>query len=293
MTDRSVGERRDGRRMLRGAAVACACVALGMGSVSSLVGCGGKEEEPEREPPPPPPPPPDPEPARGEPVDAQALRSVMDIDARVALGEGEVMPASEPLARAILSLASSFAVLGDDPMNSGLEAWLDEEGRSVLDAIRSDLFGLEIEQVRVVYLSPEARTLLEPASATVVLAFQIAQPAGGSSSNVLVFEARRGSDGGWEFSPSVSTGEIRPRASAWDRESSLGVFRGEPVDLSAPSLEEFESPGGPGQDGLPGAPGSDGAGGATPGAGGDRDGGRTRDTPAGPVRIPGGSPAGG
>jgi len=284
MTNRGHERRRPARlASWAGARALLACVAgLGLAlTVPLLPGCG-KEEKEEAPAPPPPPPPPPPEPERGEPVDLESLHQEMDVDARVRVqgDASKASPADESLARAMLRFAEAFARLGDDPTGSGLESMLDAQGQQILESIRNDLYGLEVEQVRLVMVDPSARTLTSPSSATVVLAFQIAGLPSEERSNVLVFQARK-SGGRWTFAPSPATTETRSRASAWDGVGSLSAFRGEAPDFGTGLTEEDagEGVGGP-EDPESEQPEGEGQGG------------RQKDTPSGPVNIPG-APAGG
>lgn len=113
-------------------------------------------KEPPPPPAPPPPPPPPPPPAR---VDVQeVLASMEGVDARVqAAGGLRVLEEEEPMVRAAIRFADALA-RGDD---LELEGMLSADAQTILDDLR---FGGQwydavenIEQVRILYLTPDAR----------------------------------------------------------------------------------------------------------------------------------------
>ena len=123
-------------------------LALGLAVVAvAMSGCGKKE-------PPPPPPAPTytPPPPVPDPADVAALLQEMDADKRVQFPE-DVAPIDVEYARAIISLADSFA-RGDD---GSLRDLLDGDGRRTLDALVESGRWYDdtdrIEAVRVVYLT--------------------------------------------------------------------------------------------------------------------------------------------
>lgn len=181
----------------------------------ALPGCGKKEE------PPPPPPPPKPYvPPAPDPVDIDGVRAGLNVDARVTF-EQQHSPAHEGLARAIFNLSSALA-----RKDSGaLRPLLDESGKRALADVAQSWDMDEIEAVRVVYLSPEARNSTDLESATVVTAIQ------SDGSFVLVWNARRFGDD-WVFQPMPASVETKILATDWDGKD-MGEYEGSEMGLGA------------------------------------------------------------
>jgi hypothetical protein len=213
--------------------------------------------------PPPPPPPPPPAPPKKEPVQIDPLRQAMKVDARVQFPQ-EKAPVDEDLARGVLSLADAI-VRGDSAKMQGL---LDPTASGALASLTGsgewDEATGKIEAIRVVRLVDAGGIGM------VTLAIQDPQGAyilnwaAAKSGEKLVFTGAPAADG------------VKPRASDWDKpgvalDAPLATGGLSPTDTDATEdssrAQDSEKP-------------------ASEEEAKEDDGSITRNTPAGPVKIP-------
>lgn len=186
---------------------------LSLAAVSPAFVLAGCEEKKKKAPPPPPPPPP-PAPIAPDPIQVDPVLQSMKPDARVQFPQGAA-PYSEDLAKAIITLASDFAK-GDA---TAVRTHMAPADQMTLDALVGsgdwEESTKKIEGVRVVgtmHAGPDS-----PA-ATFGLAFQEQ-----GAAYVVGFAAfKNGSD--WLFSGASSPTESKPRASDFDGVSIGGSF---------------------------------------------------------------------
>lgn len=247
--------------------VASLAVVLTMLSPLAMSGCSKKKEEAKPvavRPPPPPPPAP-------EPVQLDRIRASLDVDARVQFPQ-EQAPVDEELARAVFTLASALANLDAARM----QPLMTNQGRAVLAAVSSEWFDVQVEGVRIVFMSASAKTTRDARDALVVTA--IADNTGDPM--VLVWNATRAGSAQWLFNPAPATDATRATLASWDN---LGPFEYEGLSLAARFPEPQADDGGVGL--L--EPGADAPAGSSPRP--RRPGQRT---PTGIVPIPDSNPGG-
>lgn len=206
------------RRALRCArALASVAAIAALLSPLSMTGCSKKKEAPKPvavKPPPPPPPAP-------TPVNLDSVRASVDVDARVQFPQSQA-PVDEDLARSIFELTNALAKLDAQSLASVLSP----AGQTILDEVASEWYDEQVEGVRVVFISPTAKTTRNAADALVVTA--IADNTGDPM--VLAWSAQRQGTGPWQFTPAPATDATRPTLSAWDN---LGPFEYEGESIAA------------------------------------------------------------
>lgn len=235
---------------------------VGLLALSVALGAAGCEKKKKKAPPPPPPPPPKVE--APKPVDVQALLQELKSDQRVKFVD-EQAPADRSMAEDVIKFANAF-VKGD---SAGVKAMLDAKAKLVLAELESSgdwaTSTKEIEQVRIVSLTNTSDA--EASSTLVGMAIQ----APGQAYLLAWSGTKRGES--WVFSNALSQGDVKPRASDFD-----GVV----ILTSALPKEDFMLPKldgtGAGGKALPDAPAA-----ADPTTNSGR-----KNTPAGPIKIPGG-----
>lgn len=248
----------------------CAAVALfafisgGVLAPSLLVGCEEKKPKVVETPPPPPPP----APQAPDPVQLDPIIASVKPDARVQFPQAHA-PTDAALAQAVLQFADALAKGDDarfgamlDPMSSGILAQITGSG-GWEEAVK------KIEAVRVVLCEGGDPMAVAQESATVVLAIQ--EP---GAAYVLKWVAVKPGDK-WAFAAAPSLAATKARASEWD---------GLPASSYAPSAFAFtpasSSPSGSNAPAIPEpekpAPETK-----------EDTGERTKQTPHGPVTIPG------
>ncbi|GMV70797.1 MAG: hypothetical protein AMXMBFR77_06360 [Phycisphaerales bacterium] len=188
------------RLAARGLALACLVASIPL----ALGGCSKPPPPPPPPPPPAPPPPPPP-----EPVDARAVVQALNASAAVQFVESQA-PVDRSLAEAVVRLADAFA-RGDA---SAARRLLDKPAQSVLDTlVASDEWAeatSRIEAVRIVWIDDYARFSESPTAASV--AFAVQEP---GASYILRWDGTRVFDS-WVFGGAPATPEVRVRATAWD-----------------------------------------------------------------------------
>jgi len=233
-------------------------------TLATAPGCAKKKKKA-----PPPPPPPVVVEAAPEPVDINGVLAEMKPDARVKFAS-ETSPADRSLAEGVIRLAD-FIAKGD---SSKLKGMLDSSSQSSLDLLVNEGTWADetkkIEQVRVVYLSDTLEK--HPDSATVAMAIQ--DQAG---AYLLGWTLRREGDAPWKVSAAYTPPEFKARASDFDGQRISGASAG-------PASGGDETPTTETSEGSP-APNKHVAPAETekPGEGS----GRKKNTPAGPINIPG------
>ncbi len=232
--------------------VLCALI----GALVLPTGCKKEEPPPPPAPAPPPPPPPPP-----EPVDIDPLLQSMDADARVQFPQA-MAPVDEQLARSIISFATALASGDSDTMGSMLTA----DSKPVLDELVTSGAWYDatdnIEAVRVVQL-------IEPISVT----FAVQDPDG---AYLLGWTPTR-AGAGYQFTATQTSDEVRSRASEFDN-------RVPPPDVlqTSTSVDLTDEVNKALQDAMDQA-----TQGGEPFQEEERDP-RRRNTPAGPITVPGG-----
>lgn len=240
--------------------VLCALV----GALVLPTGCKKEEPPPPPAPAPPPPPPPPP-----EPVDIDPLLQSMDADARVQFPQA-MAPVDEQLARSIISFATALASGDSDTMGSMLTA----DSKPVLDELVTSGAWYDatdsIEAVRVVQLVDSSSVA---GDIDAILTFAIQDPDG---AYLLSWGAQRAGSG-FRFGASQSSDEVRSRASDFDNNVPLPDMLPTPtsIDLSGEINKAL-------QDAMDQA-----TQGGEPFQEEERDP-RRRNTPAGPITVPGG-----
>jgi hypothetical protein len=239
-------------RTMRNVAILLAACAAAFG------GC-----EKKKKPAPPPPPPPPPKVELPKPVDIQALLQEMKSDARVKFAD-EQSPADRSLAESVIKFSNAF-VKGEA---NTMKSMLDRPSQVILDKLVStgdwEAETKPIEQVRIVSMSNT--TELPAEKSTVGMAIQA--PGG---AYLLAWNASKAGDT-WTFAAAPSQQDSKPRASDFDGVSiSTSVLPAETTSITRPTS------GAPGEK-APEAPAP-----AT-----DPSGPRRKQTPAGPITIPGG-----
>jgi len=235
----------------------------------AMTGCSKKKEEPKKvaaKAPPPPPPAP-------TPVNLDSARASVDVDPRVQFPQQQA-PVDEDLARSIFELTTALAKLDA----SALEPLLSPMGKAVLGDVSSSWYEVQVEGVRVAFVSPSAKTTRNATDALVITA--IADNTGDPM--VLAWTARREGAGPWQFTPAPATDETKPTLAAWDN---LDPFEYEGVSVAArfPEPEPIVDNAGPVDPNAPApAPGSSGPRPTQPG----------KRTPTGIVPIPTTTPGG-
>lgn len=224
-------------------------------TAGALPGCKKKEEKKVEAPPPPPPPPP-------RPVEVDAVMQSMKADARVQFPQAKA-PTDENLARAVIEFASALAK-GDATQMQGM---LDASSKTVLEQLRAsggwDEAVEKIQAVRVVQLSGS--------EAGGMLSLAIQEPGSAYVLNWVI----SGADGRFVFGGMPASSQVLARASEWDNASVLPSAGGAALPKIDPSALT------PGAEAQPGgeAPAED-----------ERDP-RRRNTPGGPVTVPGETPS--
>ncbi|MBX3377621.1 MAG: hypothetical protein KF678_11540 [Phycisphaeraceae bacterium] len=213
---------------------------------------------------PPPAPPPAPVIEIPKPVDVQALMQEMRSDPRVKFVE-EQAPADRGMAEGVIKLANALAK-GDAGAMKGM---LDRSAQLILDELVSEGDWANetkaIEQVRIVSLSNT--TEAEATSTLVGMAIQVPGEA-----YLLAWNGKK-QGGSWMFTNALSQGETKPRASDFD---------GVAIQTTAlpPADPVFNRP-------DAAAPGSTAPAAGAP-AGDAPSNPRRRNTPGGPIDVPGG-----
>lgn len=222
-------------------------------TAGALPGCKKKEEKKVEAPPPPPPPPP-------QPVEVDAILQSMKADARVQFPQSKA-PTEESLARAVIEFASALAK-GDA---SAMQGMLDAGGKGVLDQLRSTGGWEEgtgkIQAVRVVQLAGS--------EAGGALSLAIQEP---GSAYVLNW-AIAGADGKFVFTGMPASSQVLARASDWDTAN----VRPAAGSSAQPKIDPATLI--PGEEAPPET--------EAPAEGEERNP-RRRNTPGGPVTVPGG-----
>lgn len=247
--------------------VSMTLVALLSASLAFAPGCS----KPKKKPPPPPPPKPV-APPPPEPVDIQALMQELHPDARVKFADGQA-PADRTLAEGVIHLADYIAK-GDA---KAMKKMLDRSAQTVLDELVSTgSWGDEtkkIEQVRVVYLSDTSEP--KPDSATVGIAIQ--DPAG---AYMLGWTLKREGEN-WVAAAAPAPADSKSRASDFDGTRVSAASSVGPSGGGDEGTETADSSG-PGKKPDEGTPGS-----RTP-----KDEPGRKNTPGGPIKVPGTPPGG-
>jgi hypothetical protein len=234
------------------AALACS-IALGS------AGCEKKKKKP----PPPAPPPPAPVYVPPPAVDVVAVMQQLNTDARVQF-PSEQAPADRALAEGIIKLAHNLAK-GDAP---AMKRLLTPPGQNLVDELVSTGGWSEatksIEQVRVVSVSGTT----EEAPATSLIGFAIQ---GKDGAYLLAWNGARAGDA-WVFQHAYCQGDVKPRASDFDGISIASGF--DPASLTEkPEATEGSRTNAHSTTEPPPEPARDP---------------REKNTPAGPIKIPGG-----
>lgn len=223
--------------------------------LTALPGCKEKEEKKVEAPPPPPPPPP-------QPVEVDALMQSMKADARIQFPQAKA-PTDENLARAVIDFASALAK-GDAPAMQGM---LDAGGKTVLEQLRAsggwDEAVEKIQAVRVVQLAGS--------EAGGMLSLAVQEP---GSAYVLNWKIA-GADGKFIFGGLPASSQVLARASDWD---------------TANVMPSVAGPGGPKIDNPELIPEEQAPEVEAPAEGEERNP-RRRNTPGGPVDVPGAPPS--
>lgn len=261
------------RRFLSALLATC-LVGVMVAPVAPLIGC-----EEKKKPAPPPPPPPPPPPRAPDPVQVDGILQSMQADARVQFPQGSA-PYSEDVARAVIMFADALAKGDADAMRR----MLGPSGQNVLDRLLADgeweTATDKIEGVRVVAMSHSGP---ESPSADFGLAIQEA-----GSAYALRWSATK-SGGNWVFEPLPSTAQSLPRAADFDTQSLSDLSLTEaavvpPPVATAPGAtaggEPAATPAASTPSSTPAAPSGPSA--PPPPAP------RRKNTPSGPVTIPGG-----
>ncbi|MBK7406198.1 MAG: hypothetical protein IPJ41_16735 [Phycisphaerales bacterium] len=220
MTNRSQGEMGRAQPTHGSWLLGSAGLVLGAMALLSLGGC-------KKAPPPPPPPPPpvirQPDP---EPLDVASLVQSMGVDARVEFAPSQA-PVDRSLAEAAVHLADAFAK-GD---SDGLRKLLDKRDQPILDQLVTNEQWLDatdkIEAVRVVSIDSGSRLSEAPERTELALAVQ--DPDG---AYVLVWSGKKLFDN-WVFTAKPASGEERARAAAWDGLSPTALEDGGAGGVSA------------------------------------------------------------
>lgn len=226
---------------------------------AALTGCE-KKKPVAVAPPPPPPPPPAPEKISVDPV----LQS-MKPDARVSFPESSA-PYSESLARAVITLADALAK-GDA---TAMRARLAPDDQQVLDTLVGsgewEESVAKIKGVRVVSLMHA-----DPEGPTAIVGLAVQEQ---GEAYLLGFAGVKESDA-WTFTAVPAPGETRARASDFDGATVGVAFSGSFIPEAAPASNDPSlAPDEEAPDDAPAdAPGSTGP--------------RRKNTPSGPVTIPG------
>lgn len=240
-------------RLTLSAAIFFAAGAVLIAAPAVLTGCK-KKEAPTPAPPPPPPPQP-------KPVEIDGVMQSMKADARVQFPQAKA-PISEDLARAVIAFSDALAK-GDA---AKLQPMLDSTSKNVLEQLRAsgdwDESVSKIQAVRVVQLAGS--------EAGGMLSLAVQEP---GSAYVLNW-AIAGAGGKFVFSGMPASSQILTRASDWDTANVMPSAAGAAMPkVDMPALDG-EAP--PVEDAQP-APDEP-----------ERDP-RRRNTPHGPVTVPGGS----
>lgn len=240
-------------RALLLAAMACS-IALAAG------GCEKKKKKPA----PPPPPPPAPVYVPPTPVDVAAIMQQFNSDARVQF-PSEQAPADRALAEGIVKLAHNLAK-GDA---AGLKKLLTPPAQNIVDELVSTGGWADatknIEQVRVVSVSGTQDEA--PTSSLVGFAIQ-----GKDGAYLLAWNGARAGDS-WVFQHAYCQSDVKPRASDFD---GVSIASGLDVAALAPEPEATQEARSSNQP-APGQAPADAP--SNP---------RRRNTPAGPITVPGG-----
>lgn len=241
------------RRLARGVVLAAAVLAA-----LTVAACEKKKKAP-----PPPPPPPPPAPVIPDPVDINGVLQAMRSDARVQFPQ-DVAPADRTLAEGVISLANALAKGDADAMRS----MLTPNAATVLDNLVATGAWAEqtgsIEQVRVVTVS----NTTEAEATEALVGFAIQSPDG---AYLLAWNGTR--DGSrWVFNNAPCQKDERPRASDFDG-IVLDTTIQTPLASLTPNSGNSDRPTMPGE-----SPSSDSDGNTGP---------RRKNTPGGPITIPG------
>jgi len=246
-----------GRTMLS----AVLLTALACSIALSASGCEKKKKKVA----PPAPPPPAPVYVPPPPVDVGAVIQQLQADARVQF-PAEQAPADRTLAEGIVKLADRLAK-GD---SKGMKALLTPPAQNIVDELVSTGGWADatknIEQVRVVTVSGASDE--RPTSSLVGLAIQ-----GKDGAYLLAWNGVRSGDS-WVFQHAYSQGDVKTRASDFDGVSIAGGFDLSSLKGDAAPVEEGAAAA-PKPTEAPAEPARDP---------------RRKNTPAGPINIPGGSP---
>ncbi len=237
-----------------------AALALMAGSIALGAGCQKKKK-----PAPPPPPPPKPKVVVPDPVDVNGLKQQLHADARVQFPAANA-PADRTLAEGVIKLADALAK-GDA---AAMKPMLDKNAQNVLDElVGSGGWGegtKPIEQVRIIAVSGTGEAHVD--SSQVGMAIQ-----GRDGAYLLAWNGHRDGDS-WTFASAPCQADVKPRASDFDgvslASSGGGAPPPEPVKETKKSSQPADKKG---PEPAPAAP--------TPG------GPIKKNTPAGPITIPG------
>lgn len=242
-------------------------VAIFLAAAGIASGIASCEKKKKKAPPPPPPSAPaaPPPPA---PVDVQALMQELKSDQRVKFVEDQA-PADRKMAEGVVKLANAIAK-GDSGAMKGL---LDGQAKSVLQEIEDSgdwaPATKEIEQVRIVSVTNTSEA--EPTTTLVGMAIQVPGEA-----YLLAWTGNKSGDT-WVFSNALCQDDKKARASEFDNVAIQSTaLPKDDVVFTRPAAGGHVTPGASGSN----APAPD-SGPITPKG--------TKNTPAGPIKIPGGS----
>lgn len=224
-------------------------------TAGALPGC--KKEEP-----PPPPPKETPPPPPPRPVEIDAVMQSMKADARVQFPQAKA-PTDEGLARAVIGFASALAK-GDSGQVQGM---LDANSKGVLEQLRAsggwDEAIAKIQAVRVVQLAGS--------QAGGMLSLAVQEPGSAYVLNWTIV----GADGKFVFSGMPASSQVLARASDWDSANVLPSAGGPAPKIDPASLIPGEEAPAPEAEAPPGEERNP----------------RRRNTPGGPVDVPGETPS--